>query len=361
MASDARMTVPAALLRPMLDALSARGVAVDDVLQCPGGTLSWESLFEDQGPGLDRDDFVHAYGTCTCLLEQAICRPRAKSGLRRKAFELFFDTMVAASDLRDACGRAAEFNAMMEERGYTLALAVHGDAARFTIDFNPSIVRSPPALIVAAMVFFHNVFSWLTAAPIGLLRIGLVSPRGEVIDPALGVLGVPVVYGQAENFLEFHRTDLDREVIRGPSDFVGMVDYIAYDPLFFFRPEMPMADRIRTMLLDCARRGEPIPDSIAAADGLQISISTLSRRLRRENTTYLKLKATCQQEVAKQLLRREALSVAQVATRLGFVDARSFRRAFLGWTGVLPSVFRANAAGDLASDRAGVRPRYRGP
>jgi AraC-like DNA-binding protein len=357
MTTERHPTVPAALLRPLLDALLTRGVTVDDALRCPGGTLMLESLLEDRTPELGRDDFVHAYGTCTCLLEQAICRPRAKSGLRRKAFELFFDTMVAAGDLKDACGRAAEFNAMMEERGYTLALVVHDEVARFSIDFNPSIVRSPPALIVAAMVFFHNVFSWLTGGPIGLRRIGLAAPRCYPADPALNVLGAPVAYRQAENFLEFDARDLDRKVIRSAADFTGIVDYIAYDPLFFFRAEMPVADRIKSMLLDRARHGDAVPDSLAAADWLGISVSTLSRRLRRESTTYLKLKSACQQDLAKQLLRSEALTLAQVAARLGFVDARSFRRAFLGWTGVLPSVFRAKPAGDAVSDRAAVTSR----
>ena len=84
------------------------------------------------------------------------------------------------------------------------------------------------------------------------------------------------------------------------------------------------------------------PDSILAADLLGISVSTLSRRLRRENTTFLKLKSECQHDIARQLLRHDTLTMAEIAARLGFVDARSFRRAFHDWTGVLPSAFRAN-------------------
>jgi AraC-like DNA-binding protein len=102
-----------------------------------------------------------------------------------------------------------------------------------------------------------------------------------------------------------------------------------------------MTGQIRAMLMERAQRGEPVPDSLLAADALGISVSTLSRRLRRENTTYLKLKSECQRDIAKQLLRRDSLTMAQIAARLGFVDARSFRRAFAGWTGVLPSAFRA--------------------
>ena len=339
--------MPAELLRPLLTALSRHGVATDEALDCPGGRLSAAVLMRDDAE-IDRDDFAHAYGTCTCLLEQALCSPRAKSGLRRKAFELFFDFLVGAGDLRQACERAAEFNSMMEERGYTLALGVAGNGARFSIDFRPSVAGPPAALIVAAMVFFYNVFSWVTATPLELCGIGLVTPRPRMADPGLALLCPKVSYGEAENFLAFDAAALTRKVVRSPADFAGIVDYIAYDPLFILRARMPTADRIRSMLLDGAQRGERLPDSLAVADLLGISVSTLSRRLRREQTAYLKLKSECQRDIAKQLLRREALTMSEIAARLGFVDARSFRRAFTGWEGVLPSVFRAAARGGVS-------------
>lgn len=337
------ITVPAELLRPLLRALSQHGVASDEVLDCPGGRLSSAVLMRGDA-AIDRDDFVHAYGTCTCLLEQALCSPRAKSGLRRKAFELFFDFMVGAGDLRQACERAAEFNSMMEERGYTLALVVAGDTARFSIDFRPSVAEPPAALIVAAMVFFYNVLSWLTATPLELSRIGLVTPRPRTADPSLALLCPKVSYGEPENFVAFDAAALTRKVVRSTADFAGIVDYIAYDPLFIVRAQMPTADRIRSMLLDGAERGDRIPDSLAVADSLGISVSTLSRRLRQEHTNFLKLKSECRRDIARRLLR-EALTLSEIAARLGFVDARSFRRAFVGWEGVLPSAFRADATG----------------
>jgi AraC-like DNA-binding protein len=343
MASDKRITVPVRFLRPLLRELPRHGVAAEEALRCPGGQLSAAVLLCGEG-AIDREDFVHAYGMCTCLLEQAICRPRAKSDARRKAFELIFDFMVAAGDLREVCGRAAQFNAMIEERGYTLGLSVEADSARFTIDLNPSVPRPPPALIAAAMMFFYNIFSWLTGAQIDLRRIGLATARPRTADPCLEILGAPIAYDQPENFLSFNPADLARKVIRSAKDLKGIVDHIAYDPLFCFRPKTSLAAEVRSMLLDRAQRGEAVPDNVLAADLLGISVSTVSRRLRRENTTFLKLKSECQRDIAKQLLRHDALTMAEIAARLGFVDARSFRRAFIDWTGVLPSAFRANPA-----------------
>lgn len=348
MASGRRVTVPARYLRPLLRELPLHGVSPEEALQCPGGPLPAAPLLDGDGE-IDREDFVHAYGMCTCLLEQAICRPRAKSDARRKAFELIFDFMVAAGDLREACLRAVQFNAMIEERGYTLALSVErgADVARFTIDLNPSVPRPPAALIAAAMVFFHNVFSWLTGSRIAMSRIGLTTVRPRAADPCLEIFGAPIRYGEAANYLAFDAADLGRRVVRSPEDLAGRIDHIAYDPLFCFRLGTTLAAELRSMLLDRAERGGVLPDSIAAADLLGISVSTMSRRLRRENTTFLKLKSECQRDIAKQLLRHGTLTMAGIAARLGFVDARSFRRAFQDWTGVLPSAFRADPAPEV--------------
>jgi len=343
MASAGRITVPARFLRPLLRELPLHGVAPEEALRCPGGPLPAAPLLRGEGE-IEREDFVHAYGMCTCLLEQAICRPRAKSDARRKAFELIFDFMVAAGDLREACLRAAQFNAMIEERGYTLALMVEGDVARFTIDLNPSVPRPPAALIAAAMVFFHNILSWLTGSRLELSGIGLTTARPRSADPCLEMFGGPIAYGEPENYLAFAAADLGRKVIRSADDLAGEIDHIAYDPLLCFRADTSLAAELRSMLMERGRRGEVVPDSVAAAGLLGISVSTLSRRLRRENTTFLKLKSECQRDIARQLLRHETLTMAEIAARLGFVDARSFRRAFLDWTGMLPSAFRANPA-----------------
>ena len=119
----------------------------------------------------------------------------------------------------------------------------------------------------------ERVLPWLIGATviafaIGLRGIGLASPRPRRIDPSLEVLNADVVYGAAENFIAFDAADLTRKVVRSAADLEGMVDYIAYDPLFCFRSATPIAGQIRSMLLERAGRGEPVPDSLLAADAL---------------------------------------------------------------------------------------------
>ena len=52
------------------------------------------------------------------------------------------------------------------------------------------------------------------------------------------------------------------------------------------------------------------------------------------------LRASCQREIAENLLRRGTVPVEDIAHRLGFSDDRAFRRAFREWTGETPTEFR---------------------
>jgi transcriptional regulator GlxA family with amidase domain len=47
------------------------------------------------------------------------------------------------------------------------------------------------------------------------------------------------------------------------------------------------------------------------------------------------------QAVATELLENTHLGIKQVAERVGFADATSFRKAFRKWTGRAPSDFRS--------------------
>lgn len=78
----------------------------------------------------------------------------------------------------------------------------------------------------------------------------------------------------------------------------------------------------------------------AVAKGLNLSRSSLSRRLRREGTTYRKLFHDTQCDLALQYLRETELPIGEISWRLGFQDMGSFSRSFKRWTGVSPRDWR---------------------
>ena len=76
---------------------------------------------------------------------------------------------------------------------------------------------------------------------------------------------------------------------------------------------------------------------------LNTSPRTLHRQLKEEGASLQQLKDEVRSERAKDLLYRSDRPVKQVAAAVGFLNEKSFTRAFRQWTGVSPGEFRKGA------------------
>ena len=78
------------------------------------------------------------------------------------------------------------------------------------------------------------------------------------------------------------------------------------------------------------------------AEALNVSVRTLRRRLQTRGLTFAKIRDHALNGRAKQLLQQNLL-VESIAEKLGYADARSFRRAFARWNGETPNDFQQRA------------------
>ena len=86
------------------------------------------------------------------------------------------------------------------------------------------------------------------------------------------------------------------------------------------------------------------PKSIGEmASLMNVSTSTLQRRLRGAGTTYKELKAEDRLFKAKKLLESSDLSMELIAIQLGYHNASNFTKWFKQALGVTPSRFRSEA------------------
>lgn len=87
---------------------------------------------------------------------------------------------------------------------------------------------------------------------------------------------------------------------------------------------------------EALRSGLQFQDEVAAR--LDVSVATLRRRLEDDATSFRTLRGEVLSERARQMLRGGD-EIGAVADALGFSDARSFARAFRGWSGVSPATW----------------------
>ncbi|MDO7896695.1 AraC family transcriptional regulator [Pseudomonas citrulli] len=96
--------------------------------------------------------------------------------------------------------------------------------------------------------------------------------------------------------------------------------------------------RIRQLLgaqLDAA------PGLESLAEQMNCSARTLRRHLKELGCSYQELLDELRFERAKQMLWEDQLPIYRIAELLGFSETASFRHAFVRWSGVAPSQFRA--------------------
>ncbi|UGT54036.1 AraC family transcriptional regulator [Nocardia asteroides] len=83
------------------------------------------------------------------------------------------------------------------------------------------------------------------------------------------------------------------------------------------------------------------PDEVARA--LHLSTRTMRRRLGEAGTSYQILRDEVRETLAEQMLSTGALSVHDVAIRLGYAESASFIHAFKRWKGLTPKQFQTTA------------------
>lgn len=127
----------------------------------------------------------------------------------------------------------------------------------------------------------------------------------------------------------------------------------AYNPvsaqqaLALCRAQMPRGNAggelvaaVRQLLRARLHEGPRLADVAAE---LHLTERTLRRQLVAAGTGFKALHDAVRSERARELLHEGALPIAQVGARVGFRDAREFRRAFRRWTGTTPSRMRAGS------------------
>lgn len=76
------------------------------------------------------------------------------------------------------------------------------------------------------------------------------------------------------------------------------------------------------------------------ATKMGISVSTLKRRLKKEDTSFREIAETIRQQAAKDWLLDKSLGLTEISLLLGYSDASAFNNAFKKWTGLSPLKYR---------------------
>ncbi len=170
-------------------------------------------------------------------------------------------------------------------------------------------------------------------------------------DPYEQVFGVVPRFGQEETALVWPLAAMTRRLLGDCPELAQSNDKLAAEYIARLDRKDVVA-RARAILISLMPSGRC--NKLEVARALHMSPATLQSRLAKRGTSFSSLLDSTRLEVAVSCLSQRALSITEVAYRLGFADTSNFTRAFKRWTGTSPSAHRLASASpqDLSGRRS---------
>ena len=277
--------------------------------------------------------------------------------VRSGSFRLLCLTVVNCATVRQAITLSAEFMEIC--RGFRVKpvlersgdgrdrVVIRGISSLEPGEFEQLIADTSPSVIRTTLAVWHRFYCWLVGREIPLAKLHFSFSCPEEFAALAQSEADELLFDQPGNALEYETRYLDYPIVQSPQT---VEDFIRTAPYHLVISD-GNANSIKTKVKTILNRdvSESMPSAEAVAERLNMSVTTLRRRLQQESTSYQKLKDECRMEAAFHYLSCPDLANAQIAEMLGFDEASAFFRAFKKWTGVTPGEYRKSSRSQVAS------------
>jgi AraC-like DNA-binding protein len=245
--------------------------------------------------------------------------------------------MQSAPTLRDALAIGTRLLRLHNPVG-SLAYASSGSFCTFSYTIlGPGHQGDDQSLDMAVAGMF-NVMRTLCGSHWQPVEVRLAHARPRDVAPFRRFFQAPVMFDSDETALVFRSQWLDLPLATAdPFLHLFMQQYVREADLD--RSE-DLAGQVRRTLPALLTRGQATPTG--AAQRLGLGVRTLNRRLADEGSSFRLLRDESRYSIARQLLGNTSMQAGQIATRLGYANASAFTRAFLRWSGMAPTQWRAS-------------------
>lgn len=255
---------------------------------------------------------------------------------RNGVFALMTDYVRQATSLRGMLTRGLHFYNLFTS---DIAMTLDSVDERSCLSFSFTDPDYDPEHFFTEfwMVIWHRFASWYIGEALHLQAAHFSYEQPDYIDELKLSFPCPLAFKQPRNQLIFDSSYLEKPLIRGPEE---LTEFLRTSPdalMTMPAEDKSLAAQIKSRLSASNTNTMAIPHIHTMAQAFAISAQTLNNRLKKEGTSYQRLKDEVRRDIAIDKLVNERLSVERIAMLLGFKEARSFTRAFKHWTGVSPS------------------------
>jgi AraC-like DNA-binding protein len=318
------------------------GFAVADLLD--GSGLSETDLHDHGRTIVGRQELAIATNLVNLLgadVGAADLGVRVGAGYHVGSFGIFGFACLTSSTLGDTVRFAARYWEL--SYGFCLpTVTIDGQVAALRLDLPDLTGPVAEFLVRRDLSAIAQVMAETLGSPVPFTAIEFAGPMPQSGDAAAReAFGVTPVYESAATVASWPAELLGQRLPQASDISVAMCRQQSHALLERRRQRTGVALRVREQLSSI----DGAPHTIAGvARQLAMSERTLRRRLAEENTTFRDLADEVHRMLAEELLATGALSVEDVALRLGYAEATSFIAAFKRWTGTTPARYQRSVA-----------------
>jgi len=243
---------------------------------------------------------------------------------------------MASASLKEALERLVRYFRILIV-GEHLALEETQTEYQLHIKTLPEYPRAPEEVYDAFIAVLVNMCRKSYGDEFNPLKVVLRRPAPPCSGEFYAQFRAPVDFGADADAVLLDKQQLVSPLPTANAQMALASDQIIADYLWRL-DRSQVAVQVKAKLIERLPSGQATEEGIAEA--LNVSLRSLQRRLRDEETSYSQLLDETRRELAMQYIRRSRMSINEITYLLGFSEPSNFSRAFKRWTGHSPTEHR---------------------
>jgi AraC-like DNA-binding protein len=219
----------------------------------------------------------------------------------------------------------------------TLTVEVNGEVASIAMHLHRDPGPMAELCAVSLLRNIHGLASWYVDSRVALLGAQFAYAAPRHADAYAVLFDGPTRFDADHAAIHFDARYLSLPVRRNEAAMNQLLQRALPLTVRSFRRDRLLVQRVRQLL---ASRPQDAHNANDLAALLNTSPRTLHRQLKDEGASLQSLKDEVRRQLATELLLRSHKPIKQVAEAAGFLNEKSFIRAFKGWTGQSPGQWR---------------------
>lgn len=339
--------VPLKLAQLVLRVVEAQGYDIDDFLA--SSDLSFNPL--DENPEIPTHitatEYNRLYKRIIWLLQDECFGLHLKTKVPSGTFRMMCLCIIHCKNLGAAIERVDEFSQFCRNlsgisplQHTPLIFEDDGSVINNLPNANDKQLQNTQSIVAvaASLHMWRRFCSWLIGKSLDITEVHFQAKSPDKLSLLEDVFRCPIKFEQENNGFRFQKHFLDAPIIHNEDSLNEFLKSAPYQLSVSHADETSIQTKMRAIVGNDFSKEFPSVDTIASC--LFMSVRTLRRRLKAENTSYQEFKDNTRLNAARTYLNRPGLKINAVSALMGFDEPSAFHRAFKKWTKMTPGEYR---------------------